>query len=133
MDEASYQKGFDEGRIVGRNDPRPVTDCVTNRENDKQPCGHPVACIVSSDEGTAHCAWCEEVAAARAGGYAAGVAEERERIQRWPIFDDKLIEIQKRVNPRLRELGGTDSAVSISQIREVLRVANAVRSVGDES
>jgi len=31
-----------------------------------QPCGHPGACIVSTDEGTGHCAWCEEVAELRA-------------------------------------------------------------------
>ena len=29
-------------------------------------CGHPVACIKSTDEGTHHCGWCEELAEARA-------------------------------------------------------------------
>jgi len=26
------------------------------------PCGHPRGCLVQDEEGTAHCAWCEEVA-----------------------------------------------------------------------
>lgn len=26
------------------------------------PCGHPRGCIVQDEEGTAHCAWCEEMA-----------------------------------------------------------------------
>jgi kynureninase len=24
-----------------------------------EPCGHPTACIVSTDEGTSYCGWCE--------------------------------------------------------------------------
>ena len=28
-----------------------------------QPCGHPAACVVSSEEGTAYCGWCADVAA----------------------------------------------------------------------
>ena len=55
--------------------PHSVTPAVANGDSSKQPCGHPRACIVSSDEGTGHCAWCEEVAAARAEGAAA--ARER--------------------------------------------------------
>lgn len=27
-------------------------------------CGHPAVCIASDDEGTSHCRWCEELAAA---------------------------------------------------------------------
>ena len=30
-------------------------------KHDLNPCGHPVACVVSSDEGTNYCGWCEEV------------------------------------------------------------------------
>lgn len=30
------------------------------------PCGHPDACVVSSDEGTHYCRWCEEVGALEA-------------------------------------------------------------------
>ena len=29
-------------------------------------CGHPVAAVVTADEGTSHCGWCEELAEARA-------------------------------------------------------------------
>jgi len=40
-----------------------ITPAVTNGDSSKQPqCGHPPAAIVSSDEGTQYCAWCEEVA-----------------------------------------------------------------------
>ena len=43
----------------------PVMPTVTNGDSSKQPqCGHPRAAIVSSDEGTTHCAWCEDVEAA---------------------------------------------------------------------
>jgi len=31
---------------------------VMFREAEEQPCGHPAACIVSSDEGTNYCGWC---------------------------------------------------------------------------
>ena len=29
-----------------------------------QPCGHPIECIVSSDEGTHYCGWCASLAKA---------------------------------------------------------------------
>ena len=102
--------------------PHSVSPSVTNRENDKQPqCGHPRAAI-SGGECTLHCRWCEDVAAARAEGAAA------QRDRRWPIYDDKLIQIQKVVNPILRTELGDDWAVSISQIRHILKTAAAIRS-----
>ena len=33
--------------------------------NGHQPCGHPAACIVNSEEGTSYCGWCAEVARLR--------------------------------------------------------------------
>ena len=35
------------------------------RLKESQPCGHPAACIVSSDEGTSYCGWCADVARLR--------------------------------------------------------------------
>ena len=35
---------------------------VQAAERTPQPCGHPRACIVSSDEGTHYCGWCEQCA-----------------------------------------------------------------------
>ena len=34
-------------------------------ETNRLPCGHPRGCLVQDTEGTAHCAWCEEVARLR--------------------------------------------------------------------
>jgi hypothetical protein len=38
---------------------------ATAEQRKPQPCGHPTACITSSDEGTSYCAWCEDVARLR--------------------------------------------------------------------
>ena len=42
-------------------------------ERAPQPCGHPMACVVSSDEGTHYCGWCASLAAA--------LSEQSEAIQ----------------------------------------------------
>jgi len=86
--------------------PHSVTPAVANGDSSKQPCGHPRACIVSSDEGTGHCAWCEEVAAARAEGAAA----ERER----------LLELAKYLNKRVKVVKETArlGSIRVAGIRE---------------
>lgn len=43
-----------------------------------QPCGHPIACVVSSDEGTNHCGWCADVA--RLGEALEAVAKTKPRV-----------------------------------------------------
>lgn len=44
----------------------------------RQPCGHPGACVASSDEGSSYCRWCEEVARLTADLAAPGYSAKAE-------------------------------------------------------
>lgn len=67
---------------LGMLDTALLLDAIRAEERSPQPCGHPAACVVSSDEGTSYCGWC------------AAVREERERCAQevegvsWTHMDD---------------------------------------------